>query len=224
MAGQIEYACLVAVRLPRTFAALAAGRIHPVHVRIIEDETKYLKPADAARADEELAEAAASKSFGELRYAAHRLVLKLDPDVARRRKEEQAKRDAHVRRFREDSGNAGMVARELPPDEVLASWQHVEQRALDLRAAGLSGSLRELRIRAYLDLLQERDSRFAVVRPGDGPRDGPGDGGPQRGDGGSGGGGSPGRSPAGVEVRAMPLTPSRTQARAWRRWSPSPCR
>jgi hypothetical protein len=51
-----------------------------------------------------------------------------------------------------------MVARELPSDEVLASWQHVEQRALDLRAAGLPGSLQELRVRAYLDLLQERDS------------------------------------------------------------------
>ncbi len=190
VAEQIEYACLVAARLPRTFAALAAGRIHPVHVRIIEDETRYLKPADAARADEELAEAAASKSFGELRYAAHRLALKLDPDVARRRKQEQAKREAHVRRFREDSGNAGMVARELPSDEVLASWQHVEQRALDLRAAGLSGSLRELRIRAYLDLLQERDSR--ATRPGD-----PSDDGPQGRDGESGGGGMPGRGPSG---------------------------
>jgi hypothetical protein len=64
-----------------------------------------------------------------------------------------------VRQFREDSGNAGMIARELPGDEVLASWQHVEQRALGLRAAGLPGTLRELRVRAYLDLLQERDSR-----------------------------------------------------------------
>jgi hypothetical protein len=43
-----------------------------------------------------------------------------------------------VRRFAEQSGNAGMVARELPTDEILASWQHVEQRALDLRAAGAS--------------------------------------------------------------------------------------
>jgi hypothetical protein len=34
-----------------------------------------------------------------------------------------------------------------------------EQRALDLRAAGVPGSSRELRVRAYLDLLQERDSR-----------------------------------------------------------------
>jgi hypothetical protein len=71
-----------------------------------------------------------------------------------------------VRRFREGSGNAAMVARELPPDEVLASWQHVDQRALDLRAAGVPGALRELRVRAYLDLLQERDSRAALDDPG----------------------------------------------------------
>jgi len=53
----------------------------------------------------------------------------------------------------------GPGPRELPSDEVLASWQHVEQRALDLHAAGMPGSLRELRVRAYLDLLRERDSR-----------------------------------------------------------------
>jgi uncharacterized protein DUF222 len=163
-AGQIDYACAVAARLPRTFAALAAGTIHPVHARIIEDETSVLSAENAARADAELAATAASKTFGQLRAYAHRLVLKLDPDAARKRKE-AARRDAHVRRFREDSGNAGMVAQELPPDEVLASWQHVEQRALDLRAAGVPGTLRELRVRAYLDLLQERDSRTAPAAP-----------------------------------------------------------
>jgi hypothetical protein len=60
-----------------------------------------------------------------------------------------------------------MIARELPPDEVLASMQHVEQRALDLRAAGMPGSLRELRVRAYLDLLQERDTRRDPQHDGD---------------------------------------------------------
>jgi Domain of unknown function (DUF222) len=159
-AGQIAYACVVAERLPRTFAALSAGRIHPVHVKIIVEETSVLSDEDAAQADEILAEAAHGKTFGQLRHAAHILVLKLDPDSARRRKE-QAKQDAHVRRFREDSGNGGIVAREMPADEVLASWQHIEQRALDLRAAGVTGTLRELRARAYLDLLQERDSRIA---------------------------------------------------------------
>ena len=79
-----------------------------------------------------------------------------------------------------------MVARELPSDEVLASWQHVEQRALDLRAAGMPGTLQELRVRAYLDLLQERDSRHLPAGSGaveavsvpDQPRPDNGPGGP----------------------------------------------
>src|SRR5580658_3138839 len=186
-AGQMMYAVAVADRLPCSFAALAAGQIHAVHLRIIDDETRILSPEQAAAADEILAEKARSATFGELRYAARRLVLKLDPDAARKRKEAAAKHEAEVRRFREDSGNAGMIARELPCDEVLASWQHVDQRAHDLRAAGMPGSLRELRIQAYLDLLQERDSRAGPGGPSgppagndDGGRDGSGGGGPRR--------------------------------------------
>ncbi len=165
----MEYATAVTTRLPQSFAALGAGRIHPVHLRIIEDETHYLTDEDAAAADAILAEATPGKTFSEARHAAHKLILKLDPDAARKRKED-AKRRAHVRAFRENSGNAGMVARELPSDEVLASWQHIEQRALDLRAAGVEGSLRELRVRAYLDLLQERDSRPSSAEPGSADR------------------------------------------------------
>jgi hypothetical protein len=157
-AEQMKFAVTVATRLPATFAALRAGLIHPVHLRIIADETTYLSDEDAAKADQMLAGAAPGMTFGELRYAAHKLILKLDPEAARKRKD-AAKREAQVRRFREESGNAGMVARELPSDEVLVSWQHIEQRALDLRAAGMPGTLQELRVRAYLDLLQERDSR-----------------------------------------------------------------
>jgi Domain of unknown function (DUF222) len=209
-AGQMMYAVAVAERLPASFAALSAGQIHPVHLRIIEDETRILSPEQAAAADEILAGKAPSATFGELRSAARRLVLKLDPDAARRRKETAARRDAQVRRFREDSGNAGMIARELPPDEVLAAWQHLDQRARDLRAAGMPGSIRELRIRAYLDLLQERDSRQAPGNPPatqSGPPAGPdsedppgghgGPAGPHDGDGDRGPGGHAGRGSGG---------------------------
>jgi hypothetical protein len=200
-AAQMDYASTITGWLPATYAALHAGTIHPVHVRIIEEETRILSAQDAAKADVLLAEAAGSLTFGKLRSAAHRLVLELDPESAQRRKE-AARQDAHVRRFRETSGNAGMVARELPPDEVLASWQHVEQRALDLRAAGVPGTLQELRVRAYLDLLQERDSRPAEPvpdstgeadnPPDDGAGAGGNDGGPDGHDGGSGPGNSSG--------------------------------
>jgi len=223
-ADRISYACDLAGRLPVTFAAMGAGLIDPVHARIIAEQTDILSAADAARADPVLAAAAQAKTYGELRATAAKLVLKLDPDSYERRKQAN-RREAHVRPFREESGNAGMSARELPSDEVLASWQHVEQRALDLRAAGVTGTLRELRIRAYLDLLQERDSRLvAGLAPdqkhgpadetgGNGPSDAPdgpagpdGNGGPRNGSGGNGGSGPRPDSPAGTgpDGRARP--------------------
>jgi Domain of unknown function (DUF222) len=172
-AGQMAYAQAVAERLPRCFAALGAGTIHPVHLRIIEEETSILSAQDAAKADAELAELAGTVTYGKLRAAAGKLVLKLDPDAVRRRKE-AARRVAEVRRFREQSGNAGLIARELPSAEVIASWQHLEQRAAGLRDAGYPGTLDELRVRAMLDLLQERDSRTELTRQhdtGPGPDD-----------------------------------------------------
>jgi hypothetical protein len=189
-AGEIEYARTVARRLPVTFAALAAGKLHPVHVKIIEDATSPLSDEDAAIADEILAAAAQAKTYGELRRTATRLVLRLDPEAVRRRKE-KARREARVRSFREESGNAGITGRELPSVEVLASMQHVEDRARALREAGVPGTWEELKVRATLDLLQERDSRPAPDEPsagaggdvgGSGPEasdpHGPGTGGP----------------------------------------------
>jgi hypothetical protein len=175
-AGEIGYAQAVAGRLPVTFAALAAGRLHPVHVKIIEEFTSVLSDEDAAAAEEKLAVMAASRTYGELRRAAGRLVLRLDPEAARKRKE-RARREARVRSFREESGNAGITGRELPSVEVLASMQHVEDRARALRDAGVPGSWEELKVRATLDLLQERDSRPAPGGPAAG---GTGDGGGPR--------------------------------------------
>jgi hypothetical protein len=49
--------------------------------------------------------------------------------------------------------------------EVLASMQHVEDRARALRDAGVPGTWEELKVRATLDLLQERDSRPVLSEP-----------------------------------------------------------
>ena len=69
-AGQMEYASDVAERLPRTFAALGAGRLDSFRVRIIEEETRILSAEDAAKADAELAEVAGSLTYGKVRSAA----------------------------------------------------------------------------------------------------------------------------------------------------------
>jgi hypothetical protein len=116
-AGEIGYARTVAGRLPVCFAALATGRMHPGQLRIIAEESAFLSDADVAIADEMLAGLAPGKTPGQLRSTARRLVLRLDPDSARRRRE-AARSHAQVRKFAERSGNAGMVAHELPADEA----------------------------------------------------------------------------------------------------------
>jgi len=80
-----------------------------VHVKIIEEVTSVLSDQDAAVADGKLAEVAQSRTYGELRRAATRLVLKLDAEAVRKRKE-KARGQARVRSFREESGNAGFLA------------------------------------------------------------------------------------------------------------------
>jgi len=64
-----------------------------------------------------------------------------------------------VERWAEDTGNAALAGRELPPDQVLAADERITARARELKAAGLEGGTDELRARALLDLLLGQDSR-----------------------------------------------------------------
>ena len=88
------------------------------------------------------------------------------PDKARKRRETAA-RFARVERWAEDSGNAALTGRELPPDQVLAADERITAWARELRPAGLEGGTDELRARALLDLLLGQDSR---APPGPGHR------------------------------------------------------
>src|SRR6185312_2554773 len=72
---------------------------------------------------------------------------------------ETAARFARVERWAEDSGNAALMGRELPPDEVLVADQRISAWAGELRTAGLEGGMDELRARAFLDLVLGKDSR-----------------------------------------------------------------
>ena len=84
--------------------------------------------------------------------------MEVAPEKARERRQTGA-RDARVERWAEDSGNAALMGRELPPDEVLAADQRITAWARELKAACLQGDMDVLRARAYLDLLLGQDSR-----------------------------------------------------------------
>jgi hypothetical protein len=187
----------LAVKLPGTAAAFRSGVLHENKARIIAAATQLLDPGEARAAEALVLDRAGTLTPGGLRAAIARAVMQVAPDKARKRREEAAK-DARVERWTEDSGNAALVGRELPPAEVLAADQRVTWWARQLRKAGLVGSM-DLRARAYLDLLLGMDSRPSPQPAGNAPiGDGPEDSGPD-GDGtdGPGGGGSGPGQPAG---------------------------
>ena len=186
----LTFAVRLAARLPGTAAALRAGVICRGKAEIIAWATALLDP-DEARAAEELVLGRAGRlTPGGLRAAIARAVIQVAPEKARKRREQAAK-DARVQRWAEDSGNAALMGRELPPAEVLAADQRITAWARQLKAAGLEGDMDVLRARAYLDLLLGQDSRPSRETPGgqDGAgRQDPRDGGPGAAGGGPGGG------------------------------------
>jgi hypothetical protein len=143
-------------RLPACTGLLHDGRISAFQLKIITQSTQPLSDAGAAEADLLLAAAAPDLTPGKLRAMCTRIVMMIDPAAAQRRKESAAKQ-ARVERFQEYTGNAALSGRELPPDEVLASSQHIDGCARTLRKSGVAGTLQELRARVFLDLTQGRD-------------------------------------------------------------------
>ncbi len=148
----------LAVKLPSTMALFLAGRLPESRVKIIVSATAPLDPAEARAAEELVLGRAGRLTPGGLRAAVARAVMDVAPEKARNRRE-AAQKDARVQRWAEDSGNAALMGRELPPAEVLAADQRITAWAHELRNAGLEGCMDELRARAYLDLLLGQDSR-----------------------------------------------------------------
>ena len=156
-------------RLPRTWAALAAGLIDGYRARLIWKPTQRLSDADAARADEILAALAPGLRYDQLARKATAVAMKLDPEAFKRGKERARADRQRVAAGREESGNAFLSGRELAIEDALASKAHIDALAVALRRGGLPGTLQRLRVLAFTDLTQGRDplDRLTGPRPAD---------------------------------------------------------
>ena len=155
----------LATRLPLTRQALADGVIGDYKAQLIAEATRVLGDAAAGEAEAAVVPGAVTgKTPGQIRAAIGRAVIKADPDAARRRREE-AEKDPRVELWREDAGTAAICGYGLPADAALAADQAITTAAMELKAAGLAGTMDQLRARAYLDALLGKDSRPAAPQP-----------------------------------------------------------
>ncbi|MGH3205860.1 MAG: DUF222 domain-containing protein, partial [Streptosporangiaceae bacterium] len=177
------------VSLPGTKAAFRAGIVSRDKAAIIAWATALLDPAEARAAEATVLDRAGTLTQPGLRAAIQRAVMQVVPDKARQRREHEAKK-TRVERWAEDSGNAGLAGRELPPAQVLAADQRVTAWAKELRKAGLEGGMDALRARAYLDILLGMDSRPPDTTPGATP------------------GSSPAQAPASAQAQAQAPAPA----------------
>ena len=160
--GTLGLAHDLETKLPGTKAAFRSGVLRLAKVEIIARATANLTPEEARAAEALVLERAGRLTPSGLRSAIARAVIEVAPDKARKRREEAA-RNARVQRWLEDSGNAALMGRELPPADVLAADQRITWWARELRAAGLDGDMDQLRALAYMDIMLGRDSRPAVA-------------------------------------------------------------
>jgi len=154
----LDLAWYLEVNLPGTGEAFRAGILSRDKAAIIASAAALLDPAEARAAEAMVLDRAGSLTPAQLRAAIGRAVMQVAPAKAKQRREHMAKR-TRVERWAEDSGNAGLAGRELPPAEVLAADQRVTAWAKELRKAGVEGGMDALRARAYLDILLGTDSR-----------------------------------------------------------------
>ena len=119
------------VKLPGTAGALRDGIISRKKAEIIAYATALLDEAEARAAEDEVLDRAGRLTPGALRAAIARAVMKVAPEKARKRRETAA-RFARVERWAEDSGNAGLMGRALPPAQDLAGVLRMPWWAGDL--------------------------------------------------------------------------------------------
>jgi hypothetical protein len=185
-------------KLPRTNAALRDGLLDWDKARITAAFCFNLTPGQAAQAEAILFgdDAIRRMTRGKFRKRVGRAVMEVDPGAARRRRKEAAK-DKRVEVTQELSGNSRLNGRELPPEAVAVATQNLDDRALELRRAGVPGGMDELRALALMEKLGAMNPLAGL--PGSGTDGGNSGGGPGPGSPSPGGAGAaPGKPLGGV--------------------------
>jgi hypothetical protein len=158
-------------RLPGVEILLADGTLDLPRARLVAEVFGDLSDANAARAEELLIPRLTEpprKTFTQVERLATAIAAEVDPDLAERRRRAAEKHLSRVIMFRERSGTAALSGRDLPADQTLAAFAHVNARAGVYKESGVfpEEGMDRLRAAAYLDILNDvsAEDRIAYGR------------------------------------------------------------
>ncbi|MGH3872475.1 MAG: DUF222 domain-containing protein [Pseudonocardiaceae bacterium] len=149
---ELSCAEMLVDRLPRVFAALAAGALDHHKARVFTDYLSDVTPAQAERICARLVPMAPGWTTGQLAARLLREVQAIDPDYTRSAYE-QAVRERGVHGYLDHTGTAVLSGSGLPAGEAAAAAARLEALADELRAAGYAATVNQTRADLFLRLL-----------------------------------------------------------------------
>ncbi len=148
-------------RLPNLLALLDDGVLDLGRARVLADEVLHLPDEDARAVVDGLAERAPGLTTGQLRAAARRAALAIDPDAAQERFDHSV-RGREVVLHQTSDGTGTIEATGLAPDRAQAAMAHVNACARRLRRSGDGRTMDQLRADVFVDLLTGSDTAVST--------------------------------------------------------------
>jgi hypothetical protein len=149
----VRFATELTGRLPGTFTALANGDIDYGKARTLWHGTDQLSAEHAANVETSVLPRARLQTTGQIRAKIRRLIRKLDPDAASRRRE-KAERQRSVQLTETDDGTAYLTGADLPAEAASAAYGRITAIAAGLKHDGDTRKIDQLRADVYLALLR----------------------------------------------------------------------
>ena len=142
-------------RLPNVWAALHDGSIDLPRARVLCDETMHLPIEDARRVAETALQRAPRQTTGQLGARIRKLVIALDPDLAKDRYQ-KAMDDRRVVLEPNDRGTSNLTGLDLPAADAQAAMRRINTLAKAAKRADDHRTMDQVRADVYLDLLNGR--------------------------------------------------------------------
>ena len=152
---QIGMAYELRDRLPGVWKALHQGLIDLAKARVICNETVHLPIEDARRVAKVALERAPSQTTGQLGARIRRLVISLDPEMARDRYE-KAVEERRVVLEPNEHGTSNLIGLDLPAAEAQAAMRRINTLAKAAKSGDDPRTMDQVRADVYLDLLNGR--------------------------------------------------------------------